>query len=157
VKCRNAIWQALAVWTVALVIAGLAALLAFIATAHAQSRLDNLISGSASATGTSQTTIIAAPSGTRVNYITAVQCGRTDTGTSAIFVTFNDDASTVMVLPNSGGGGGSNMTFPNPLMVAGAFKFTAMRKASRATNDQRARMTGKPNTTFARSEAVAGG
>ena len=68
---------------------------------------------------------VAAPSGARVNYITAAQCGRTDAGTSAIYVTFNDDASTIMVLPNSGGGGGNNMTFPSPLMVAGAFKFTA--------------------------------
>ena len=122
---RAAVRQAVAVWTVALVLAGLAALLAFAVTAHAQARLDNLVSGSASATGTSQTTIIAAPPGTRVNYITAVQCGRSDTGTSAIFVTFNDDASTIMVLPNSGGGGANNLTFPNPLMVAGAFKFTA--------------------------------
>jgi hypothetical protein len=127
---RTVVWQSIAVWTVALVIAGIAMLIAFIATAHAQARLDNLVSGSASATGTSQTTIIAAPSGTRVNYITAVQCGRSDTGTSAIFVTFNDDAATIMVLPNSGGGGGSNMTFPNPLMVAGAFKFTASANTS---------------------------
>ena len=34
---RAAVWQAVAVWTVALVLAGLAALLAFVVTAHAQS------------------------------------------------------------------------------------------------------------------------
>jgi hypothetical protein len=127
-----ALWQALAVWTVALVLAGLAALLAFAVTAHAQTRDDNLVSGSASATGTSQTTVIAAPSGTRVNYITAVQCGRTDAGTSAVYVTLNDNASTVMVIPNTGGGGGNNMTFPSPLMVpaATALKFTASANTS---------------------------
>jgi hypothetical protein len=57
--------------------------------------------------------------------------GRNDAGASAIFVTFNDNASTVMVLPNSGGGG-NNMMFPSPLMVpaATAFKFTASNSTS---------------------------
>jgi hypothetical protein len=75
----RALWQAAAIWLSALVLMGLAALAAFLVTpAHAQARLDNL------ATGTSQTTIIGAPSGARVNYVTAAQWGRTDAGTSAI-------------------------------------------------------------------------
>jgi hypothetical protein len=38
---RAAVWQAIAVWTVALVLAGLAMLIAFIATAHAQGYTGN--------------------------------------------------------------------------------------------------------------------
>lgn len=87
----------------------------------------NLVSGAGNATTTGQTTIIAAPSTTRRLYITSLQCGRTDAGTTAITVTFNDDATTVMAVPNSGGGGGNNMNFTYPLTVpaATAFKFTA--------------------------------
>jgi hypothetical protein len=40
-KWRAVVWQALAVWTVALVIAGIAMLIAFIATAHAQGYTGN--------------------------------------------------------------------------------------------------------------------
>jgi hypothetical protein len=103
------------------------AFLLCVTPAFAQSRDDNLVSGSASATTTAATTIIAAPTATRLIYITGVQCGRTDVGTTASSVTFNDDASTVMVLPNSGNGGANNMVFPRPLMVpaATAFKFTS--------------------------------
>jgi hypothetical protein len=92
-----------------------------------QQRTSNLVSGSASAMGTGATTIIAAPSGPRRLYISSVACGRTDAGTSAISVTFNDDVSTVMVLMNTGGGTSTNMVFPFPLTVpaATAFKFTA--------------------------------
>jgi hypothetical protein len=118
----RALYQAAIIWLAAIVIAGLAMLGVFIATAHAQARLDNLVSGSASATGTSQTTIIAAPSGTRVNYITAAQCGRSDAGTTAIYVTLNDNALTVIVLPNSGGG--NNIVFTSPLTVPAATALT---------------------------------
>jgi hypothetical protein len=133
VKWRNAIWQALAVWTVALAIAGLAMLVAFIATAHAQSRLDNLVSGSASATTTAATQIIAAPSATRRIYVTAIECGRTDTGSSAISVALNDNATTTLVLPNSGGGGGSNATFSAPLTVPAATALTFAMSSNTST------------------------
>jgi hypothetical protein len=94
--------------------------------AFAQSRINNLVSGSASTTTTAQTTLIAAPV-TRRLYVTSVQCGRSDTGTSAISLQLNDDALTTLVIPNTGGGGGSNVVFPAPLTVASgtALKFTA--------------------------------
>jgi hypothetical protein len=123
-KWRTVIWQSLAVWTVALVLAGIAMLIAFVATAHAQARLDNLVSGSASATTTSAAQIIAAPAATRRIYVAAVQCGRSDTGSSAISVALNDNATTTLVLPNSGGGGGSNATFSVPLTVPAATALT---------------------------------
>jgi hypothetical protein len=48
------------------------------------------------ATTTAKTTIIEAPTGTRRIYVRSLACGRTDTGTTAISVTFNDDATTVI-------------------------------------------------------------
>lgn len=122
----RALWAATVIWLAALVLAGLAALVAFAVTpARAQSRDDNLVSSSGSATGTSATQITAAPATTRRLYIRSVECGRTDAGKAAIYITFNDDGSTTMVLPNAGGGGGSNMTFPSPLTVPG-IRFQAL-------------------------------
>jgi hypothetical protein len=95
--------------------------------AFAQQQVSNLVSGSGNATTTGQTTIIPAPNGTRRLYIRSIECGRTDAGTTAISVSFNDDASSVMVVPNSGGGGGNTLSLGSPLTVpaATAFKFTA--------------------------------
>jgi hypothetical protein len=122
-------------WLTLVVLAGLVALglLALTPPARAQSRLDNLVSGSGSASGTGATTIIAAPTVTRRIYVTAVQCGRNDAGTSAIYVTFNDTSSTIMVLPNSGGGGGNNMVFASPLTVPAATAFTFAPSGSTST------------------------
>jgi hypothetical protein len=92
--------------------------------ARAQQATSNLVSGSGSATGTGATTIIAAPTTTRRIYVTAVQCGRTDAGTTGIYVTLNDNASTIIVVPNTGGGGGNNMPFPSPLTVPAATALT---------------------------------
>lgn len=77
--------------------------------AEAQQPQGNFVSGSGNATSTGATTIIASPGSNLRLYVTGVQCGRTDAGTSAIFVTLNDDKSTILVLPNSGGGGGNSM------------------------------------------------
>jgi hypothetical protein len=84
------------------------------------------VSGSATSTNTAAHTIISAP-GSLKNWITSIQCGRDDGGTTAIHVTFNDTNSTVMVIPNSGGGGGNNMTFATPITAGTttAFQFTA--------------------------------
>lgn len=82
------------------------------------------VSGSATSTNTSAHTIIAAGSGSLKNYITGVQCGRSDAGTAAIVITFSDAAATVLVLPNNGGGGGNNATFPIPIATAAATAFT---------------------------------
>src|SRR5208282_2283961 len=54
----------------------------------------NFQSGAASATGTTQTTVIASPGSNKL-YITDVQIGRTDAGTTAISVSLNDTATTV--------------------------------------------------------------
>jgi hypothetical protein len=93
--------------------------------AHAQQPVtSNLVSGAGSTTGTGATTIIAAPTTTRRIYVTAVQCGRTDAGTTGIYVTLNDNASTIIVVPNTAGGGGNNMPFPSPLTVPAATALT---------------------------------
>ena len=83
-----------------------------------------MVRGTATSTGTGATTIIASAGGSLKNYITAVQCGRTDAGATAITITFNDSASTVVVLPS---GGATNITFPTPLATAAAtaFQFTS--------------------------------
>ena len=88
---------------------------------------ENMVRGSASETGTSAGTLLAGAGGSLKNYVTDVECGRTDAGTTAIYVTFSDAASTILVLPNNGGGGGNNKTFNVPLATAGntAFTFTA--------------------------------
>jgi hypothetical protein len=110
--------------------AALALLLALAACASAfaqQPPTSNLVSGSGNATTTAQTTIIAAPPGTRRLYIRSIECGRTDAGTTAISVVFSDDALSVLVVPNSGGGGGNSLALGSPLTVAAgaAFRFTA--------------------------------
>ena len=84
---------------------------AMLLPAVAQQPQGNFVFGSGNTTGTGATTIIASPGASLRIYVTGVQCGRTDAGTTAIFVTLNDDKSTILVVPNSGGGGGNNMTF----------------------------------------------
>jgi len=89
---------------------------------------ENYVRGSASKTDTSAGTILAASgSASLKEYVTDVECGRTDAGTTAIYVTLNDGASTILVLPNNGGGGGNNSHFLVPLVVAAntALTFTA--------------------------------
>lgn len=94
-------------------------------TAQAQTPQRNFVSGSGNSTGTGATTIIAAPSITGYRYyITAVQCGRTDAGTSAIRATFNDDGATTLVIPDAGNGGGTNVAFVTPLTVPRTTAFT---------------------------------
>ena len=92
-------------------LAGILLSCATLASAAAQQPQGNFVFGSGNATNTASTTIIASPGASLRIYVTGVQCGRTDAGTSAIFVTLNDVKSTVLVLPNSGGGGGNNMGF----------------------------------------------
>jgi hypothetical protein len=89
---------------------------------------ENMLRGSASETGTSAGTILpASGSASLKEYMTDIECGRTDAGTTAIYVTLNDTSSTVIVLPNSGGGGANSKTFNTPLVFAAntAATFTA--------------------------------
>jgi hypothetical protein len=98
---------------------------AVIMPAGAQVPHGNFVSGSGSATNTAATTIISALTGSLRIYVSSVQCGRTDAGTTAIYVTLNDTSSTVIVLPNAGNGGGNNMSFATaPLTVARATALT---------------------------------
>jgi hypothetical protein len=70
------------------------------------------LSGSVSATNTTPATIIPSPgAGFRI-YVRSVQCARTDTGSAAMYVTLNDAANTVIILPNTGGGGNNPVYVP---------------------------------------------
>jgi hypothetical protein len=94
------------------------------------------VSGATSTTSTAAATIIAFGAGWNTTYgihVNGIQCGRTDAGTSAIRITFNDSASTVMVLPNSGGGSASIDFFTSPLQVAADTNFTMTLSANTTT------------------------
>jgi hypothetical protein len=108
------------------------ALVAFLAPfAHAQqTQMSNFVSGSGSATNTAATTLITQPGGDRRMFITSIAFGRNDAGTTAVKVTLNDDASTVIVLPNSGGGGEVVLTWLTPLTVTGSLTFTSSASTS---------------------------
>jgi hypothetical protein len=74
---------------------------------------ENMVRGSASATGTSATTLISAQgSGVKI-YVTGVQCK--NTGSATTFVTLNDSASSVLIAPPAGG---DNEVYLTPLVVA---------------------------------------
>jgi hypothetical protein len=79
------------------------------------------VTGATNTTSTTAAAIIQFGAGWNTSYkiyVRSVQCGRNDSGTSAIKVTLNDSASTVLVLPNSGGGGMVAVSFESPLQVA---------------------------------------
>lgn len=79
-----------------------------------------MVRGTTTSTDTSAHTIIASAGGSLKNYITALQCGRTDAGATAIVLTLSDAASTVVILPS---GGATNIQFPIPLATAAATAF----------------------------------
>ena len=79
-----------------------------------------MVRGTTTSTDTSAHTIIASAGGSLKNYITALQCGRTDAGATAIVLTLSDAASTVVILPS---GGATNILFPIPLATAAATAF----------------------------------
>lgn len=65
------------------------------------------------------------------NYIVAAQCFRSDTGTSPMYVTLNDSASTVIGLPN--GGAGNNPVYSIPLVTAANTQLTFTESANTST------------------------
>lgn len=73
--------------------------------------------GAASATDNTAHMLIAAPDLGKL-CITSLQLGRTDAGTSAITVTLNDNAATVLVLENAGNGRSIPFVFDTPIMLA---------------------------------------
>lgn len=91
------------------------------------------VSGTATGTDTAAHSIIASAGGSLKNYITGVQCGRSDAGTSPIVLTFSDASSSIMILPNGGNGGASNMVFLSPLATAAATAFTFTSGTSTST------------------------
>ena len=92
-----------------------------------------MLRGSASSTSNTAVTLISAQGVGVKTYITDVECGRTDAGTTAIYVTLSDTASTILVLPNSGGGGGNSKTFNVPLATPANTAFQFISSASTST------------------------
>jgi hypothetical protein len=76
--------------------------------------------GAASSTSTSATGVAGMGAQGASTYLHVVSCQafRSDTGTTAITFALNDTASTVIGLPNAGGGGGNNPRFEPPLVLA---------------------------------------
>ena len=97
---------------------------------------ENMVRGTASQTGTSATTLIAAQGPGIKIYVTGVQCK--NTGSATTIVTLNDNettgSGTVLIVPTSGG---DNEVYQTPLAVAAntALTFTpsAARRPSTAT------------------------
>lgn len=87
----------------------------------------NLANGGGSSTGTGTFTILAASgSASLKEYVTGVQCGRSDAGTTAVTVAISDGTTTrTLVVPNNGGGGGNNVQFVTPVAYAANTAVTA--------------------------------
>jgi hypothetical protein len=79
---------------------------------------ENMIRATASTITTSATNLGVAPGSGLKNYITDLECWRLDTGTTAVALTFNDSATTVLILPNTSGGGEYFKNFETPLVSA---------------------------------------
>ena len=93
-----------------------------------------VLTGSASTTGSSATTLIAAQGASVKIYVRSVQCFRTDSATTTAYVTLNDTnttgSGTTIVLP---AGGGSNPWFGATLVVAANTALTFQPSAALTT------------------------
>ena len=78
-----------------------------------------MVRATASTVGSTAVTLIAAISSAKI-YVTDIECGRIDAGTTAAFLTLNDSATTFFPLVNNGGGGGFMKSFQIPLVMAAA-------------------------------------
>ena len=87
----------------------------------------NLADGGGSKTDTSALTVLAASgSASLKEYLTSLQCSRTDAGTTAISVAISDGTKTrTFSIPNNGGGGGNNISFTTPIVFAANTAVTA--------------------------------
>lgn len=87
----------------------------------------NLVDGGGSSTGTGTFTVLAASgSASLKEYMTSLQCGRSDAGTTAITVAISDGTKTrTFVIPDNGGGGGNNALLASPIVFAANTAVTA--------------------------------
>jgi hypothetical protein len=88
----------------------------------------NYVRGTASTTGGSATSILPAAGAGLKNYVTALQCFNTSATT--ITATMSDAAASVFGIP---AGGGTNPTFPVPLVTAANTAFTFTPSAGETT------------------------
>lgn len=96
--------------------------------ATSQIRYAGIWQGTCTATTTAACTFTNSSAVGFKTYISSLQCGRTDTGTTPITVTLNDNSASVYVLPNSGGGVLVSVKFDPALVMANlatAATFTA--------------------------------
>lgn len=84
---------------------------------------ENQVRGATTSAVTTAVTLLGAISSTK-QYVTDIECFRSDAGTSAITLTFNDTVTSVFVLPNAGNGGGVVKNFQVPLLVNSGSTFT---------------------------------
>ena len=93
---------------------------------------ENMVRGSASQTGTSATTLIAAQGAGVKIYVTGVQCK--NSGSTATVVTLNDTettgSGTVLIVPTSGG---DNEVYQTPLVVSANTALTFIPSAASST------------------------
>jgi hypothetical protein len=90
-----------------------------------QNPTSNRVRGHATSTDTSAHTLIAAGTTGIKTYITGIQCSRSDAGTTPITLTFSDDVSSTMDIPDAGNGGANNFVLTgSPLATAAATAFT---------------------------------
>ena len=97
---------------------------------------DLRVSGAANTTAGSATTLIQLAAVTYKIYVTGLQCFRTDAGTSEIYVTLNDTATSVFGIPPVTSGGGfifTNMASPLVVTAAVASKTTLQFTVSTGT------------------------
>jgi hypothetical protein len=93
--------------------------------ANRENMLRCAVTITASTSATTCTGMGAQGSGVKI-YVTDATCTRSDAGTTAAQATFNDSATTVIDMPNNGGGGGYSHSYLTPLVIAAntAFQIT---------------------------------
>lgn len=95
----------------------------------------DLVDGGGSSTTTAAITLIAASGSAAIKeYLTSLQCSRSDAGTTAITVAVSEGTKTrTFVIPNNGGGGGNNIPLVTPIVFAANTAVTATPSAGVTT------------------------
>jgi hypothetical protein len=97
---------------------------------NAYPNASNFKSNYGHATATAAFTIL--PAGAAKLYVTGVQCSRSDTGTLAITAALNDPSTLTFAVPNAGAGGGNNLIFQTPIVMASTTALTVTSSATLA-------------------------